>query len=188
MNLLSVQTLLERITSLLRSENRLALHELGLQPVQLDALLYLSLCNRFSDTLKAVTDYLGLTKGTVSQSLKVLENKGLIEKSPDPNDKRVTHLKVTDEGQKTLDLLLPSTALTQSLSNLGEAEETELADLLCRLLVLLQKQNNYRSFGQCKTCRHNQKREDGYFCGLTQELLSEKEITLICLEHEENQT
>lgn len=47
----------------------------------------------------AVTEYLGQTKGTVSQALKVLENKKYIPKHSDTDDKRITHLKVTNSSQ-----------------------------------------------------------------------------------------
>ena len=69
--------IIERLANVLRQEVRAEGQSLGLQPVQQEALYYLSICNRYSDTTLAVTEYLGLTKGTVSQSLKVLENKTL---------------------------------------------------------------------------------------------------------------
>ena len=75
MELLIAQQLLERLAGLLRSESRKLLSEYGLQPVQFEALHYLSNCNRYSDTPMAVTEYLGQTKGSVSQTLKVLEKK-----------------------------------------------------------------------------------------------------------------
>ena len=65
---------LERIANLLRTDTRKLGVGKGLQPVQMEALHYLSCCNRYSNTPVAVSDYLGLTKGTVSQTLGVLEN------------------------------------------------------------------------------------------------------------------
>jgi DNA-binding MarR family transcriptional regulator len=53
----------------------------GLQPVQLEVLNYLSSCNRYSDTPMAVTEYLGQTKGTVSQTIKTLEKKRISKES-----------------------------------------------------------------------------------------------------------
>ena len=75
--------LIERLANLLRQETRLEGQSLGLQPIQQEALYYLSTCNRYSDTTLAVTEFLGLTKGTVSQSLKILESKALISKVKD---------------------------------------------------------------------------------------------------------
>ena len=109
-----VQFLLERITGLLRNERRQLLASHGLQPVQFEALNYLAHCNRYSDTPMAVTEYLGQTKGTVSQTLKVLENKGLIVKIGDDKDKRVSHLKLTEAGKSLIDSQQLSPQLTQS--------------------------------------------------------------------------
>jgi hypothetical protein len=55
-----------RLASPVRNEARQALAEHGLQPVQFEALHYLTRCNRYSDTPMAVTEFLGQTKGTVS--------------------------------------------------------------------------------------------------------------------------
>ena len=80
MNVHDSQDLLERLNNLLRMEMRAFGLSYGLLPVQIEALTYLTRCNRYSDTPQAVTEYLGLTKGTVSQSLKVLEQKGFFGK------------------------------------------------------------------------------------------------------------
>ena len=56
----------ERLSELLRVDARRAGAAHGLLPVQLEALHYLSICNCYSDTPMAVTEYLGQTKGTVS--------------------------------------------------------------------------------------------------------------------------
>ena len=90
---------LERIASLMRAWAREQPLMADLQPIQLSALNYLARCNRYSNTPLGVTDFLGLTKGTVSQSLKALEAKGLIEKRPDALDRRSVHLELTEEGR-----------------------------------------------------------------------------------------
>lgn len=73
MSAIALYDYLERLTSLMRAWSREQPLVAELQPVQLSALHYLARCNRYSDTPLGVTEYLGLTKGTVSQSLKVLE-------------------------------------------------------------------------------------------------------------------
>lgn len=85
--------LIERISNLLRSEERKQYAALGLQPVHFQLLDYLTRCNQFSNTLVVVAEYLGLTKGTVSKSIQLLERKNYLLKLPDANDRRVTHLR-----------------------------------------------------------------------------------------------
>ncbi|MBQ0784411.1 MAG: MarR family transcriptional regulator [Amphritea sp.] len=185
MDILKAQQLLERMASLLRAESRSLLYQHGLQPVQFEALHYLSICNRYSDTPMGVTEYLGQTKGSVSQTLKVLEKKGLIEKTPDKADKRVTHLSVTKIGLELVHSILPSPLLESASKQLSQEETTSIEASLHCLLRNMQHANNFKTFGQCSTCRHNIKHsDDKYMCGLTNEALSRPDIELICREHE----
>ncbi len=183
MSLFETQQLLERLANLLRSERRAALMDFGLQPVQFEVLDYLSQCNRFSDTPMAVTEYLRQTKGTVSQTLKVLEKYELIFKVPDATDKRVVHLHLTDKGKELIKTVHPSSILN-SLNTLYDSTKIEeINKQLKDLLVNLQVENSLKSFGQCKFCQHNIKMtEGGFFCNLTKQTLSEDDIELICKE------
>lgn len=176
---------LERLSNLLRNESRRGIAEYGLQPVQLEALHYLSICNRYSDTPMAVTEYLGQTKGTVSQTLKVLLRNGLLVKKNDSKDKRITHLKVSANGRKILIRVIPGPLFDQALDNISAGLEKQIINSLDSLLASLQNSNNMKTFGVCSSCVYNQKIKGGaYFCNLTQEPLSSEEISLICREHQ----
>ena len=61
----------------MRTELRKAGADEALQPVHLQALIYLARANRYSNTPQALAEYLGLTKGTVSQTLLLLDRQGL---------------------------------------------------------------------------------------------------------------
>ena len=183
------QQLLERLVALLRSESRHLLSEHGLQPVQFEALHYLSISNRYSDTPMAVTEFLGQTKGTVSQTLKVLEKKGLLIKIADVKDKRVTHLEVTLDGRKLIDQILPSPIIRAASDFMCGDEIAVINSSLNTLLYKLQQANNFKSFGQCASCSHNINRGPGdYLCGLTKEPLTTKDVELICREHAPNKS
>jgi DNA-binding MarR family transcriptional regulator len=179
----SLYALLERITNLLRNEERSAGLEHGLQPVHLQALHYLSVCNRYSNTPAALTEYLGLTKGTVSQTLTLLEGKGLIEKEGSSTDRRVTHLRLTEQGRAVVKGLLPPALFSRALEGLpdrGAGLEASLSGLLRTLLVT----HGQPSFGVCASCRHFQREAAGRFrCALTREPLSRADSALVCREH-----
>ena len=190
MNTETLYHLLDRIGNLLRNEVRAALVLHGLQPIHFEALYYLSICNRFSDTPKAVTEYLGLTKGTVSQSLKVLETKGFLTKKPDIEDKRMTHLVVSSQGRKLIKEIFPPPLLQHAVASNkltdNGLDARALQDQLQSLLRSIQTENKRHTFGVCATCEHNQPLTGGrYLCGLTNVVLSPDETTLICIEHTE---
>jgi MarR family transcriptional repressor of emrRAB len=172
---------LTQLGSLLRAEARA---ESGLQPVQVQVLHYLSICNRYSDTPAAVADYLGLTKGTVSQTLRVLAESGWVDKTPDPDDGRVVHLKLTRNGEKRLAGTAPPRALEKALGRLSDAEQHRTLEALLQLLRGLQQSNGGLTFGVCRTCSHFRTDAPGKFrCGLTEEPLLARESRLICREH-----
>lgn len=170
--------LAERLTSLFRASFRQGASAHDLKLVQLEALVYLASANRYSDTAAALTEYLGITKGTVSQTIKALERRGLVAKVTDERDARVQHCLLTDEGLSIVKRTHPAGLF----ANLGD---TELhGEALESLLRVLQTANQHRSFGVCHSCRHFGPRSRGGRCGLTAELLSVKDSRRICREHE----
>ncbi|MDD2058779.1 MarR family transcriptional regulator [Pseudomonas sp. GD03860] len=175
--------LLERLSSLTRVWFRQHPLLAELQPIQLSALLYLARCNRYSNTPLAVTEYLGLTKGTVSQSLKALEAKGLILKTQAVSDKRSVHLSLTEPARALLDAVMPPDFLAAATARMGARAE-DLEGLLLDLLRTIQRNENVPGFGLCKTCRFHRITTDGGFCELTREPLAMAERDLICREHQ----
>lgn len=170
--------LLERIASLLRSDVRKTSAEAGLEPVHIMALWYLTQANAFSNNPLAVGEYLGLTKGNMSQRLNVLEDKGLIRKTADKEDRRRVHIEVTKRGLQVLAKNYPPDAWPEADGE--DSLETDLDQLLRRMV----RENGGRTFGQCQTCRFHQSQSNAPFCGLLQLPLTSKQATQICREHE----
>ncbi|MGR9098942.1 MAG: MarR family winged helix-turn-helix transcriptional regulator [Gammaproteobacteria bacterium] len=183
MDKIYVFELVERIAALIRSEERKKCAEYGLQTVHLQALDYISRCNRFSDTPAALTRYLGLTKGTVSQTLQILEKKGYIEKRPDGVDKRMVHLKLLPSGDDILTKARPHELFDHASEILKEHDFQSYEDVFSQTLTALQKANKSQAFGLCKTCRHFTHSPEGFVCGLTKESLSRVDSEKICQEH-----
>lgn len=176
----------ERITTLLRACVRRDSLTSGLQPVQMEALHYLSRCNRYSNTPMAVAEFLGLTKGTVSQTLAVLENAGYLVKENDPKDRRVIHLRLTPSGEAVLAEVMPPRVLTEGLALMSPSQQTVVRESLTSLLLAMQRANGLKSFGLCASCRHHAKESDGTRrCQLTGETLSDFDAAKICREHAE---
>jgi DNA-binding MarR family transcriptional regulator len=185
MNTEEIYEYLERIANLIRTDVRKTGIGMGLQPIQLEALHYLSRCNRYSNTPVAVAEFLGLTKGTVSQTLGVLEANRLVEKQADSRDRRVVHLTLTELGQQVVAESVPPQVLRSAIEGLSEAEGREVIEILNHLLRRLQKANGLKTFGACRTCRHHLLQEDGSRrCSLTTEALTDIDAEKICREHE----
>lgn len=174
--------LLERLSSLTRVWFREHPLLADLQPIQLSALMYLARCNRYSNTPLAVTDYLGLTKGTVSQSLKALEAKGFLTKVQDARDKRSVHLVLTETARSLVDAVMPPDFLVAAAERMG-TRAVDLENLLLDLLRNIQQGEDVPGFGLCHTCLFHHGSGNSALCGLTNEPLSAREIDMICREH-----
>ena len=184
MEAVDVFDLIERMAALIRSEERKRCTELGLQPVHLQVLDYLSRCNRYSDTPAALTNYLGMTRGTVSQTLLLLEKKGYVKKTADSADRRVVHLSLLPEGEAILQQARQSELFKQAALIFKANDFVNYEVIFAKALMALQKANQSQSFGLCKSCQHFTKLETGGFqCGLTKELLSQSDSEKICQEH-----
>lgn len=86
------------MSALIRADKHKICTELRLQLVHFEVLDYLSHSNQYTDTPAATASYFGMTRGTVSQSLIVLEKKGYIEKHKDEVDKRIIHVQLLPSG------------------------------------------------------------------------------------------
>lgn len=175
--------LIDRLDRLTRSGE--ARH--GLNPAQWEALRYLVRANRFSRTPAALADYLGTTRGTVSQSLISLEEKGLIVRSPSTRDKRSVELSLTTQGE----LALANDPLTHLAADLAVSRASDLASVVTLLRDTLARaiaRNGGKPFGVCLNCRHFERTSGsngGYArCALLDEPLSKDDSLAICAEQQ----
>lgn len=174
--------LLERLARVLQNEA----HAGGLKPTQWEALRYLARANRFSRTPSALTAYLGMTKGTVSQTLGALERKGLVAKETDPADRRQVRIALTEAGNRLLEDD-PIDGLSQATSVLSEADRTALSAGLQALLTETLDRRGGRPFGVCRTCRFFRPDDpDGapHRCALLEAPLTAEDSGQICVEQE----
>lgn len=177
-----LHSLLASIARALQSEQRQAAVAAGLLPVQWAILAYLRDANRYSNTPQALAEYLAMTKGTVSQSLKLLEAHSWITRSCDETDRRVVRLALTRAGRERIDETAENEWRAASEA-LPAADRKAAEAALDRLLSRWQQSRGGRTFGVCRTCRHFQAGRTEHRCGLTGEALSERDSTRICREH-----
>lgn len=172
--------LLERIGRLLATDA----HSSGLAPVQWEVLRYLDRANEFSRSSAALTAYLGSTKGTVSQTIKALEQRGLVTNQPSKQDRRKNRLSLTSRGTKLL-LDDPMTAWSRALSALPEAEQQRFHETLEELVRDRLRSQGRQAFGICKDCKFfGRAHEKGapHYCKLLEVPLAEAASEEICFE------
>lgn len=173
--------LVERLGNLMRSEFRRVGSDEQLQPVHVHALVYLSRANRYSNTPQAMAAYLGLTKGTMSQSLLLLDRRGLVERYQDDLDRRVVRLRLSAAGEQFLAEAQPQLAWQTATRNISPNRIRNAVSALRETLATFQLDNEGQPFGTCHGCRHFERLSArAYRCGLMGDRLSGPEARKIC--------
>ena len=180
-NPLVLLELVERLGNLMRTEMRKAGADESLQPVHLHALVYISKANRYSNTPQALAEYLGLTKGTVSQTLLLLDRRGLIERFEDDIDRRVVRLRLSSAGEQLLAESQPALPWQNATRNISPNRIRNATSALREALVTLQVDNEGAVFGECSSCAFCQKLSQRiYRCGQMGDRLSGPETRKLC--------
>ncbi len=154
----------------------------NLNPTQLTALSYLVRANRFSRSPSQVAEYMSATRGTVSQTLKVLARKELIEEKRSEADHRRISYDVSLKGRQ---VFIRSTVIDEAIETLEFSKIQPLTEGLELLVRGVLKARDKRPFGRCKTCPQHKSRRGGGYCMLLNEELTLKEANQICYEHQE---
>ncbi|MBA4765450.1 MAG: MarR family transcriptional regulator [Erythrobacter sp.] len=172
---------LERLSRLLANDALVA----GLRPVQWEALRYLAKANRFSRTPKALTAYLGTTKGTVSQTVQALEKKGLVAKRRASGDQRVVKLELTKTAHPVLEND-PLSKVQAVVDQLGRTELFHVEEGLETIILGLLEQRGGRPFGICRSCSHFRSADTSgeSHCALLNVSLTREDAGKICAEQE----
>jgi MarR family transcriptional regulator, negative regulator of the multidrug operon emrRAB len=178
--------LVGRLGNLMRAESRRVGSDEQLQAVHVEALVYLSLANRYSNTPQALAEYLGVTKGTASQSLLLLDRRGLIERYEDDLDRRVVRLRLSGSGEQWIYDNQPQLSWQNATRNISPNRIRNAVSALRETLATFQQDNEGSLFGTCATCRHFEKLSArAYRCGVMGDRLSGPETRKICWLYEE---
>lgn len=152
-----------------------------LNPTQSAAAAYLARANRFSRSPSHVAEYLGTTRGTMSQTLKALVKKGYVIPSEDSHDKRSISYQLTDLGRNTIE---PSSLMTNAIETMPLRRRESLATDLQDVLHNAIESNGNKPFGVCHQCRHYRPAASGGFCELLSLPLTAEESEQICHEQQ----
>jgi DNA-binding MarR family transcriptional regulator len=111
---------------------------LGLTRPQWLALVRLS--RRPGASQSELADMMEIEKAPAGRIVDRMEEKGWVERRPDPADRRVNRIYLTDRGQRVFAAILPISIDTvhDALSNLSQSDRTRLVALLSNVKSTLQ--------------------------------------------------
>jgi DNA-binding MarR family transcriptional regulator len=168
-----IMLLLDRIARLHAARRR----AVALTDAQCAALEYLAQGNRFSRSPSVIADYLATTRGTASQTLKALAEKGLIAEEEAEGDRRQRRYGLTESGRALVEGWLATPA------GVDTTEALQAARTLLRSLV---ETSGGKTFGLCRDCRyHVVGTGHAPACGLLKITLALEEAGQLCHEFAE---
>jgi DNA-binding MarR family transcriptional regulator len=181
----AIATLVDRLSRIAHSLQ----YSQGLNPAQWEALRYLARANKYSTSPGVLAEYLGTTKGTVSQTLIALESKGLIQRVRCDADRRKVRLGLTEAGCAML-RNDPLHRIENACRDLPLTERERMLPPLTAIVEGLCRRQEAGGFGVCGKCCHLASPdgvgtcEGSRRCGLTNEPLAPDELTQICVSFE----
>lgn len=157
----------------------------GLTAAQWMALRFFARANRFSRTISAFAEFHATTRGTASQTVKSLVQRGYLTRSPSERDGRSARFDLTAKSRRTLDAD-PFAAVIRAACGLSAADRERTAEGLRQLLGKLMVERERLAPGTCTRCGHlsaGDKR--GFRCSLLSEPLAASELGQLCVHYDD---
>lgn len=159
--------------------------ENALSPIQIQTLIFLLFHSDEQCKVSYLAQEFNMSKATISDSVKLLLQKGLIQKIDDPIDTRSYIIALTEEGKKTAEKSANfAFAIEKPLSTLTEEQKETILSGLLKLIYELNKAGIITIQRMCFTCLHYQNNSGQHYCKLLQSKLESTDLRVDCPEHE----
>ncbi|MHA3789082.1 MarR family winged helix-turn-helix transcriptional regulator [Flavobacterium hauense] len=157
--------------------------ELGLSPIQIQILIFLQYHSAEKNTVSYLAREFNITKPTVSDAVKSLEHKKLLEKINDTKDSRSYHLKISSEGKQAVKAAEDFTnPFSQIIAGVTENDKEILWKNISALINTLNRQGVITVQRSCKNCIHLVQNNGDYFCSLLKQPLQTSDLRIDCPE------
>lgn len=159
--------------------------ENALSPIQIQILIFLNFHTEEQCKVSYLAQEFNMTKATISDSVKLLLQKGLIQKFDDLIDTRSYIIGLTDEGKQTAEKSANfAFAIEKPLALLTEEQKESILSGLLKLIYELNKAGVITIQRMCFTCSHYQNNNGQHYCKLLQSNLATTDLRVDCPEHE----
>ncbi len=159
--------------------------ENALSPTQIQVLIFIRFHPVEMSRVSHLATELNMTKATISDSVKTLLVKGLLEKEADAADQRRHHLLLTPKGREVADKAAGfASAIVQPVQNFSEEQKAAMLSGLLQLIYELNKSGVITVQRMCFTCVNYEHRNGEHFCHLLKSPITDNHLRVDCPEHE----
>ena len=158
----------------------------GLSPIQIQLLIFIAFHKQELCNVSHLAKEFNVTKPTISDAIRVLDNKGMVAKDYSSSDNRSYSIQLTELGKE---LVIETNGFANPLKKqIDKFNKNELESLFSTLSELIYKLNISGILNvqrTCYGCKFYQKNEGTDYCNLLHKELMTNEIRLDCPEYEE---
>ncbi|MDL1891942.1 winged helix-turn-helix transcriptional regulator [Sphingobacteriales bacterium CHB3] len=159
--------------------------EYALSPIQIQMLIFLLTHSEEQRKVSYLAQEFNMTKATISDALRVLEEKSLVKKTSDPNDSRSFVLDLTKKGK---DIAEKTSFFTNELQTpINKLYSDDKENLLLSLMTIIHHLNKAGVITiqrMCLTCIHYETdSKNKHFCKLLNRKLETTDLRIDCPEH-----
>lgn len=176
---------LERLSQVFRILLWEKAKEHSLSPIQIQLLIFIQHHSADKTTVSYLAQEFNFTKPTISDAIKILEQKKLIKKFTDTTDTRSYTINLTATGRKivseTENFANPLTAI---ISKANDPDKIVLWENISNLIVRLNKLEVISVQRTCFNCKHYSIKNKNHFCNLLDLKLLTQDIRIDCKEFE----
>ncbi len=164
--------------------------EENLSPIQIQFLIYLAYNKVSRSRITDIASEFGLTKATVSDAISSLEEKGLITRVENKDDRRNYFIKLTQRGKRVAQGVSTwADVLKAELKNFSVKEKEMLLSFILNLIGALYDTGIISVQRMCFSCLYFQKdvqpdSKSPHHCGFLDKPLSSVDIRLDCEDYE----
>ncbi|TVP97972.1 MAG: MarR family transcriptional regulator [Balneolaceae bacterium] len=159
----------------------------GLSPIQVQVLIFLKYHSPDKCKVSFLADEFNMTKATISDTVKALMNKKLIEKDQEPGDARSFIINLTPNGASIAEQTEQFTReILEPVENLPAETKEQLFLSLTNIIHHLNRAGIITIQRMCQTCLYYRTNHQGaaHYCELLGKKLESTELRLDCPEHE----
>lgn len=177
---------LEKISEVFRVLLWQQAKEFGLSPIQIQILIFIQTHDLQLNKVSNLAREFNLTKATISDAVRVLEQKKLIEKLRNETDSRSYSIALTNKGKEIAEKVsLFSNSLKTTIDQFSDQNQLNLWNSLFSIITDFQKKGVLSLQRMCLNCKyHNSDSPTGHYCTLLKTPLKQKDLRIDCPEHE----
>ncbi|HTF82610.1 MAG TPA: MarR family winged helix-turn-helix transcriptional regulator [Cytophagales bacterium] len=158
--------------------------DLGLSPIQIQILIFIRMHPTSLCKISYLAEEFKLTKPTISDAVKSLEQKMLVLKYVEPHDSRSYTLHLTEAGIQLAERLSSfSNVIKRPVEAMSSVQKTQLWFSLLTIINSLRDAGIISVQRNCQSCYKYENKGGVHYCHLMQKTMLNEDLKLDCPDH-----